>query len=171
MSPGESDCKTIKNGEISPGPNSAARMSNACREGRSGGRIVASGDEMFTRRKGDPSNNSSARVGISTATGLAITPSERRTQNPLLAESLVDRQGRENRSIPVPTTESNAGKSVSAATVDQATTMTPAIPTERRNMNSNSDRPINPIKTVAPEKKTALPAVATVCSTASGTLP
>src|SRR5215211_962689 len=119
MSPGESDCRTIRNGEISPGPNSADKTSNACREGRSGGRIVASGDEIFTRRKGDPSSNSSARVGISTATGRAITASERRTQNPFLVESLVDRQGRDNRSILVPTTESNAGSSVNAATVDQ----------------------------------------------------
>ena len=77
-------------------------MSNACRDGRSGGRIVASGDEIFTRRKGDPSSKSSASVGISTASGRAITASERRTQNP---PWVVSSRGRlmAKRSILVPT--------------------------------------------------------------------
>ena len=65
---------------------------------------------------------------------------------------------------------SSAGNSVRAAMVDQATTITPATPTERRNMNSNCERPARPMSTVVPEKKTALPAVAVVRATASATV-
>ena len=42
--------------------------------------------------------------------------------------------------------------------------MAPAIPTERRIMNSNRSMPSRPSSTVSPQKKTARPAVATVAS-------
>ena len=47
--------------------------------------------------------------------------------------------------------------------------MAPAIPTERRIMNSNRTSPRSPRSTVNPLKKIARPAVATVTLTASGT--
>jgi hypothetical protein len=42
--------------------------------------MVASGDEMFACRNGVPRSRSRASVGMSTATGRAITASERRTR-------------------------------------------------------------------------------------------
>jgi hypothetical protein len=51
----------------------------------------------------------------------------------------------------------------------KATTIAPAIPTERRIMNSKRTRPRSPSSTVRPLKKIALPAVATVIRTASST--
>ena len=69
----------------------------------------------------------------------------------------------------VPTIARIAGRSVVAAATASPTTMAPAMPTERRIMNSNSTRPRSPRSTVRPEKNTARPAVATVTRTASAT--
>ena len=55
-----------------------------------------------------------------------------------------------------------AGSRVSAARTATPTTIAPAIPTERRIVNSNRTRPRSPSRTVKPEKNTARPAVATV---------
>ena len=46
--------RTMKKGEISPGPYSATSRSNAWRDGKSGGKIVASGEEILARKKGVP---------------------------------------------------------------------------------------------------------------------
>ena len=62
-----------------------------------------------------------------------------------------------------------AGSSVIAPTTLSATTIAPAIPTERRIMNSKSTSPSRPSRTVRPEKNTARPAVRTVAPTASST--
>ena len=62
-----------------------------------------------------------------------------------------------------------AGSRVSAALTASATTIAPAMPTDRRIMNSNRIRPRRPSRTVRPLKKTARPAVATVTRTASPT--
>ena len=62
-----------------------------------------------------------------------------------------------------------AGSSVSAEATASPTTIAPAIPTERRIMNSNRTSPSRPSSTVSPLKKTARPAVATVTRTASAT--
>ena len=62
-----------------------------------------------------------------------------------------------------------AGSRVSAAATARKTTTAPAMPTERRIMNSNRTRPSSPRSTVRPLKKTARPAVATVTRTASPT--
>ena len=67
----------------------------------------------------------------------------------------------------MPTIARRAGSSVSADDAARRTTIAPAIPTERRIMNSNRTSPIRPSRTVRPEKNTARPAVATVASTAS----
>ncbi len=75
-----------------------------------------------------------------------------------------------SRSIRVPMIARIAGSSVSAEATARPTTMAPAIPTERRIMNSNRTRPSSPRSTVRPEKNTARPAVATVTRTASATL-
>ena len=56
---------------------------------------------------------------------------------------------------------------MSAARTATPTTIAPAIPTERRIVNSNRTRPRSPSRTVSPEKKTARPAVATVTRTAA----
>jgi hypothetical protein len=69
----------------------------------------------------------------------------------------------------VPTIVRIAGSSVSADATARPTTIAPAMPTERRIMNSNRTRPSRPRRTVNPEKKTARPAVATVTRTASAT--
>ena len=68
-----------------------------------------------------------------------------------------------------PTIARMAGSSVSAERTASPTTIAPAIPTERRIMNSNRTSPRSPSRTVSPLKKTARPAVATVTRTASGT--
>jgi hypothetical protein len=62
-----------------------------------------------------------------------------------------------------------AGRRVVAAATVTPTTIAPAMPTERRIMNSNSTRPSRPRSTVRPEKNTARPAVSTVTRTASAT--
>ena len=62
-----------------------------------------------------------------------------------------------------------AGSRVSAEATARPTTMAPAIPTERRIMNSKRTSPRRPRSTVSPLKKIARPAVATVTLTASGT--
>ena len=72
-------------------------------------------------------------------------------------------------SIRDPTIASSAGRSVNAEKAASSTTIAPAIPTERRIMNSNRTRPISPSRTVRPEKNTARPAVAIVASTAPAT--
>ena len=66
-------------------------------------------------------------------------------------------------------TDSKAGSSVNAAATASPTTSAPAIPTERRTMNSKSTSPARPSRTVRPEKNTARPAVATVARTAAST--
>ena len=71
------------------------------------------------------------------------------------------------RSTRGPSTASTAGRSVSAEVTASPTTIAPAIPTERKTMNSNRISPISPSSTVRPLKNTALPAVATVVATAS----
>ena len=68
-----------------------------------------------------------------------------------------------------PRTASNAGRRVSAAATETKTTITPATPIERINMNGKKSRPESPIRTAVPEKKMDLPAVATVRGTASET--
>jgi hypothetical protein len=62
-----------------------------------------------------------------------------------------------------------AGRSVRAASAAIPTTMAPAMPTERRIMNSKRSSPERPSRTVSPLKKTARPAVATVATTAAST--
>ena len=62
-----------------------------------------------------------------------------------------------------------AGRSVIAADTARPTTIAPAMPTDRRIMNSNRTSPSSPRSTVRPEKNTARPAVATVTRTASAT--
>ena len=74
-----------------------------------------------------------------------------------------------NRSTRAPRMVRIAGRRVSAEATARATTIAPAIPTERRIMNSNRTSPSRPRSTVNPLKKTARPAVATVIRTAVGT--
>ena len=62
-----------------------------------------------------------------------------------------------------------AGSSVSAEATARPTTIAPAMPTERRIMNSKRISPSRPRRTVRPLKNTARPAVATVTRTASAT--
>ena len=68
-----------------------------------------------------------------------------------------------------PSTLSTAGSSVSAASTLRPTTIAPATPIERRALMSNVSRASSPIRTVAPENMTALPAVATEVPTACAT--
>jgi len=61
--------------------------------------------------------------------------------------------------------------SVRAAATDIATTREPPMPRERIMVDSKVRRPDSPTKTVAPEKNTAFPAVATVTTVARSTSP
>jgi len=143
-------------------------MSNASRDGTDGGRIVASGALKRTDRNGMPSTSRSERVGTRTATGWRMTRRASRAQGPSAPGSTATlRTG--SASIRVPRIARVAGSRVTAAATASPTTIAPAIPTERRIMNSNSTRPSSPRSTVRPLKNTALPAVATVTRTASST--
>ncbi len=105
-------------------------------------------------------------MGISTATGWRITRRARRAHGPSAPGSTVTLRIAAA-SILVPTMARIAGSSVSAEATASPTTIAPAMPTERRIMNSNRTRPSRPSSTVRPEKNTARPAVATVTRTAS----
>ena len=72
-------------------------------------------------------------------------------------------------SICLPITESSAGTSVSATTTDAAITTIPPIPIDLSIDSSKISRPISPRAVVIPEKRIALPAVATVTATLSST--
>ncbi len=115
-----------------------------------------------------PSTSSSDSVGTSTATGWRITRRASRAHGPSAPGSAVTRRTA-RLSIRVPMIARIAGRSVSAEATASATTIAPAMPTERRIMNSNSTRPSRPSRTVSPEKNTARPAVATATRTASAT--
>ena len=155
-------------GANSPSPNVAASRSNAARDGTDAGRIVESGALKRTCRNGAPSTRSRASVGSRTATGRRMTQRAHRAHGPFGSSVGVVRRI-DSASILAPTIASSAGSSVTAAAAARNTTIAPAIPTERRIMNSNSTSPSNPSRTVSPEKKTARPAVATVASTARAT--
>ena len=103
-----------------------------------------------------------------TATGWRITRRVCRDHGPSVpgVRATVRTAKRSTRS---PRRVRTAGRRVSAEATASPTTIAPAIPTERRIMNSKSTRPSSPRRTVSPLKKTARPAVATVIRTASGT--
>ena len=155
-------------GANAPSPNSRARMSYASRDGTDGGRIVESGALNRTCRNGSPSTSSSVSVGTRTATGWRMTRRASLAHGPSAPGSAVTRRTA-SASIRVPRIARIAGSSVRAEATARPTTIAPAIPTERRIMNSNSTRPSRPSRTVRPEKNTARPAVATVIRTASAT--
>ena len=54
-----------------------------------------------------------------------------------------------------------------AAATETKTTITPATPIERMNMNGKKSSPESPMSTAVPEKKMDLPAVVTARGTAS----
>ena len=155
-------------GANSPSPNAPASRSKAARDGTLGGRIVESGALKRTCRNGEPSSSRSASVGTRTATGRRMTQRARRAHGPFGSSTGTTRRIA-SASIRVPTIARIAGSSVSAEATARKTTMAPAMPTERRIMNSNRTSPISPSSTVRPEKKTARPAVATVATTAFAT--
>ena len=149
-------------GANSPSPNASRSRSKAARDGTSGGRMLASGALNRTCRNGEPSSEQHGERrdehGERPAHDAAGEPRPRSVAP--AAGSLTRRIA--SRSRCWPNSASSAGSRVSAARTARPTTTAPAIPTERRIMNSNSTSPSSPSRTVSPLKNTARPAVATV---------
>src|SRR6185295_18567396 len=123
-------------GANSPSPKALASRSNAARDGTLAGRIVESGALKRTWRNGDPRTTRTVRVGTSTATGCCITRRARRAHGPF-GSSLGTTLRTASASIRPPTIARTAGSRVRAETTARNTTTAPAMPTERRIMNSN----------------------------------
>jgi hypothetical protein len=96
---------------------------------------------------------------------------ESRSQKPRRRPSSPNRHTR-TRLVPRrPYSESSAGCSVTAAATDTSGIRKPPIPIERMNGEGMKSSSASPIATVAPEKRTARPAVAIVRTTASSEEP
>ncbi len=179
-SPGTSTSAMI--GVVVPGSKSRWSATAASRLSSPAGSTNASGMPCSSRRNGVPAASSSARVGIRTMIGRAITafatrsqreragPSSGRGARPVRPRSRSTRPPTDSASTRVPSIPSRAGRKVSAKNSDAATVSIPPMPNDRSAGALNASSPPSPVATAMPEKVTALPDVATAISTASPTV-
>ena len=176
----------VQRGEVSPGSVAGAGRSGSRarsartrprrtrpRDGRrrramarSAGRIEAvRGVEPDVQERRAEHEQEQRASGTSTATGRRMTRRARRAHGPSTRSA--GRTSADGEPVDARRRRSPGRPAAASAptTTASPTTIAPAIPTERRIMNSNRTRPSSPSRTVSPLKNTARPAVATVTRT------